>query len=87
MRIKPHECRVAVNFPDVGLAESWTPEQLIKLFSHRPRAFNPNQVEVDQVYMEHILDFLKVSSLLCSRTYMYYSNKEFSVYLSQTLIL
>ena len=62
MRIKPHECLVVVNFPDVGLADSWSLEQLGPLFSHRPQAVAGPLQEVDQAYLERILDFLKVSS-------------------------
>jgi hypothetical protein len=60
MLIRPHETQVVVNFPDVGLVDSWTPEQLRPLFSHRPPPVNTHQLEVDQTYMERILDFLKV---------------------------
>jgi hypothetical protein len=61
MRIRPHESQVAVNFPDVGLVDSWSPDQLRPLFSHRPLVPPSHMVEVDQTYLERILDFLKVS--------------------------
>jgi hypothetical protein len=64
MLIRPHETQVVVNFPDVGLVDSWSPEQLRPLFSHRPPPVNTHQLEVDQTYMERILDFLKVRDTL-----------------------
>jgi hypothetical protein len=61
MRIKPHESHVVVNFPDVGLADSWSLDQLRSLFSPRPPPVACLK-EVDQAYMERIMDFLKVNS-------------------------
>jgi len=56
MRIKPHKSRVLVNFPDVGLKESWEPAQLRELFKNKP---TDEQHEVDVEYLEHIQEFLQ----------------------------
>lgn len=60
MRISPHASRVAVHFPDVGLENSWSLEQLRSLFSQRPDMGHSRLMEVDQAYLERVLDFLKV---------------------------
>ena len=57
MRIKPHKSRILVNFPDVGLKESWSPDQLMNLFQHKP---NTEILDVNYVYLDLIHNFLKV---------------------------
>ncbi|XP_023326671.1 mevalonate kinase [Eurytemora carolleeae] len=59
MRIKPHKSRILVNFPDVGLKESWSPEQLKTLFQHKP---NTEILDVNYVYLDLIHNFLKTES-------------------------
>ena len=60
MRIKPHKSRILVNFPDVGLKESWSPEQLNNLFQHKPSS---RVHDVNYAYLDLIHHFLKESFL------------------------
>ena len=64
MRIKPHKSRILVNFPDVGLKESWSPEQLKTLFQHKP---NTEILDVNYVYLDLIHNFLKVNFIKYSK--------------------
>jgi len=70
MTIKPHLTHVVVNFPDVGLSDCWTVEQLKELFKHRPT--DKIEDEVDMVYLDKIHDFLgtdqsnlRMASVIC----------------------
>lgn len=70
MTIKPHLSHVVVNFPDVGLSDCWTVEQLKELFKHRPS--DKLEEEVDLVYLDKIHDFLgtdqsnlRMASVIC----------------------
>jgi len=70
MTIKPHPTHIVVNFPDVGLSDSWTVEQLKELFKHRP--MERVEEEVDMVYLDKIHDFLgtdqsnlRMASVIC----------------------
>ena len=64
MRIKPHKSRILVNFPDVGLKESWSPDQLKNLFQHKP---NTEILDVNYVYLDLIHNFLKVNFIKYSK--------------------
>jgi len=59
MTIKPHKELVVVNFPDLGISQSWTLDQLRKLFSSKPSA--ELQGEVDMPYLDRLHDFLGTS--------------------------
>jgi len=68
--IKPHPSHVVVNFPDIGLSDSWTPAVLSKLFQHRPEEDVAGTV--DHSYLDRIHDFLqidqsniKMASMIC----------------------
>ena len=70
MTIKPHLTHVVVNFPDVGLSDCWTVDQLKELFKHRPK--DKIEDEVDLVYLDKIHDFLgtdqsnlRMASVIC----------------------
>jgi len=70
MTIKPHSTHIVVNFPDVGLSDCWTPEQLKELFKHKP--VDKVEEEVDLVYLDKIHDFLstdqsnlRMASVIC----------------------
>ena len=70
MTIKPHLTHVVVNFPDVGLSDCWTVDQLKELFKHRPK--DKIEDEVDMVYLDKIHDFLgtdqsnlRMASVIC----------------------
>jgi len=70
MTIKPHLTHVVVNFPDVGLSDCWTVEQLKELFKHKPT--EKAEEDVDLVYLDKIHDFLgtdqsnlRMASVIC----------------------
>ena len=70
MTIKPHLTHVVVNFPDVGLSDCWTEDQLKELFKHKPT--DKIEDEVDLVYLDKIHDFLgtdqsnlRMASVIC----------------------
>jgi len=70
MTIKPHLTHIVVNFPDVGLSDCWTVEQLKELFKHKPT--ERLEEEVDLVYLDKIHDFLgtdqsnlRMASVIC----------------------
>merc|ERR1711892_522102 len=70
MTIKPHLTHIVVNFPDVGLSDCWTVEQLKELFKHKPT--ERLEDEVDLVYLDKIHDFLgtdqsnlRMASVIC----------------------
>ena len=68
MRIKPHKSRILVNFPDVGLKESWSPDQLKNLFQHKP---NTEILDVNYVYLDLIHNFLKVCFIKYLEIYLF----------------
>jgi len=70
MTLRPHEDKVVVLFPDLGLTREWSLEQLRKLFSSRPSS--QQEEEVDMVYLDRIHDFLgpeasnlRMASVVC----------------------
>jgi len=58
MTIKPHPSHVVVNFPDLGLSDSWSVSKLKDLFRHKPTEHVLEKV--DLVYLDRIHDMLGV---------------------------
>merc|ERR1712025_609806 len=56
----PHEGKVVVMFPDLGLSRTWTLDQLRKLFSTKHEVSKDD--DVDMVYLDRIHDFLGAES-------------------------
>jgi len=56
MTIRPHSSHVVVKFPDLGISDSWSLEQLAGIFEHRPR--RRELEEVDLVYLDRLHDWL-----------------------------
>jgi len=56
--LKTHPTHIVVNFPDIGLSNSWTPQELEELFQHRPTKDVTGAV--DHAYLDRIHNFLSV---------------------------